>query len=309
MQRSTGCPTGSLFFYFNVVTLIKAPFRMTSWIRITRPINVSIMFVSVAAIIGVIAPSRLLSLSSLWAALSTALIGGAANVINDVFDVDIDRINRPDRVLVQNSMSITQAKRWASLLFVVGFASSLPLGWINASIAFCAVVGLIGYSAYLKRTALWGNLTVSFFSALAFVYGGFAVNRPDAALFPAGFAFLIHLARELIKDMEDTQGDARQNAKTFPIVFGERPTVAVISAIFALLSGMMALAFVFGHYNLRFILIGAGGIYPILGWVLVKLWRRPAKNDLHAASTSLKWAMVVGLIAIVAGSNDFRTNL
>lgn len=275
---------------------------MTPWITITRPINVSIMFVSVAAIIGVIAPPKLMSLPTLWAALSTALIGAAANVINDVFDVAIDRINRPDRVLVRQAMSLAQAKVWAGLLFATGFAASFFLSWINVAIACVAVIGLIGYSAYLKRTALLGNLTVSLFSALAFLYGGFAVDRPAAALYPAGFAFLIHLARELIKDMEDMDGDSQENARTFPIVFGIRPTVMVVTTSLTALAGLIVAAFVSGQYNRSFLLIGIVGIYPILGWVLITLWRGTTKSDLRTASTLLKWAMLVGLVAIVTGT-------
>ncbi len=275
---------------------------MTPWITITRPVNVAIIFACVAAIIGVIAPSKLMSLQTLWAALSTALIGAAANVINDVFDVAIDRINRPDRVLVRQAMSLTQAKVWAGLLFVAGFAASFPLGWINVTIAWFAVVGLIGYSAYLKRTTLLGNLAVSLFSALAFLYGGFAVDRPAAAFYPAGFAFLIHLARELVKDMEDMKGDALENARTFPIVFGIRLTVMVVTITLTALAGLIVAAFVSGQYNRSFFVIGIVGIYPILGWALVMLWRRTTKSALHTASILLKWAMLVGLVAIVTGT-------
>ncbi len=275
---------------------------MHPWIRIVRPINVLFTFAVVVVIITMIAPANVVTPATLWAALSAALIGAGGNVINDVCDLEIDRINRPDRVLVQNNMTTAQATGWASVLFCTGILISLQLGWENTSVAILAAGGLVGYSVWLKRTPLWGNLTVSFFSGLTFLYGGLAVAAPQAALFPAGFAFFIHLARELIKDMEDLEGDKRQDARTFPIVFGVRAATGLATLAMVALSLLIAIAYRLRQYNDYFLYISLLTVFPLLTWVVVKIWRDPGPNDLNTASRLLKITMIAGLVALFAGS-------
>lgn len=276
---------------------------MSPYVRILRPGNSLIMAASVLVIIAVISPSALIGMKTVWAVLSTVLIGSSSNVINDVFDIEIDRINRPSRVLPSGQMTVRAAMAYSMTLFGVGFLLSLPLGWISAGIAGTAVVLLIVYSSHLKKTVLWGNLMVSFIAALAFVYGGIAAGSFRDAVFPACFAFLITLSREIIKDMEDVEGDRLGRAATLPIRFGIRPAQVATSLSLALLVSSFVIAVWAEIYSTWFLVVSIGLITPIVGYVLVRLWSSPDRNILRWNSHLLKVCMLLGLLAIYLGKS------
>ncbi len=92
-------------------------------------------------------------------------------------------------------------------------------------IVIFAVVLLYYYSARLKRTIIAGNVVVGFMTGMAFIYGGTTVGHVERALIPAIFAFLINFARELVKDVEDIEGDKKEQAVTLPVKYGIRPAL------------------------------------------------------------------------------------
>ncbi len=274
------------------------------YIQILRPSNVLLTFASVMIILLVARTSidpesaRL----ALLASLSAALIGAAANVINDVLDVSIDRINKPERVLPSGRMSVRSAVTYSTILSLAGLALS---AWINVAcflVALLAVGGLLVYSSYLKRTPLWGNLTVSFFTGLAFIYGGIAIGAPDRAVVPAAFAFLFHLAREILKDMEDVKGDRHQQARTLPLVFGMNSARSAATAVLACLVLATWAAWRSGYYTDTFLWIVVAGVYPVLVAGVVVMWKRPTQTSLHRLNNVLKADIVVGIGAIYFGS-------
>jgi geranylgeranylglycerol-phosphate geranylgeranyltransferase len=158
----------------------------------------------------------------LLAVISGSLIAAAANSINDFFDVNIDKINKPYRPIAAGLLTRSEAFIFSMLLFITGAVSGSFINVRAGGIALFACILLYLYSARLKRTVLWGNLTVSLMTAFAFIYGGVAVDLLDKALIPAGFAFLFHFGREIIKDVEDHKGDNADNARTLPIIYGNR---------------------------------------------------------------------------------------
>ena len=155
----------------------------------------------------------------LLASFAAGLIGGGGMVINDIFDVEIDRVNKPARPLPSGAVSGQAAAIFYALLTAVGLLLNLFLHPSAQAIALGAAVLIFFYSYMLKRTPLFGNLTVGLLTGLAFIYGGAAVGNIDRAIVPALFAFLINVGRELIKDMEDVEGDALHHAETFPVKY------------------------------------------------------------------------------------------
>ncbi|HEX7401974.1 MAG TPA: UbiA family prenyltransferase, partial [candidate division Zixibacteria bacterium] len=131
-----------------------------NYIKLTRPVNNFITALSVlvgAAIAGKIESWTMV----LFACLSAFFISAGGNVINDFFDIDIDRINKPNRLLPRAKIPPNSALIWSILLFLAGLILSLQVRPLSLLIAFIAYVFLVLYSYILKKTFLWGNLTVS----------------------------------------------------------------------------------------------------------------------------------------------------
>jgi geranylgeranylglycerol-phosphate geranylgeranyltransferase len=165
------------------------------------------------------------------AVLSAACIGAGANAINDVFDLGIDRVNRPSRPLPSGAVTVGAARSMWAVSSALGIGLSAFLSAVHFGIALCSVLLLYGYSAWLKKTPLAGNLAVALVLGLALVYGGLAVSSAQGAvlLLGAGLAAGTTLAREVAKDIEDAAGDATEGARTLPLVVG--PTAAVGVAV------------------------------------------------------------------------------
>ena len=148
------------------------------------------------------------------------------------------------------------------------------------AIALTAIACLILYNTYLKRVPLIGNLTVSALGSLAFLYGGAAVENMSAPYLIAGFAFLFHLARELLKDLEDSAGDRQLSGGTVPISWGENIARILITGIFTILiiaTPLPALLGIYSSIYLSLILL----LNLLLIFVLIRLWQNNALGFLN----------------------------
>jgi len=201
-------------------------------LRIVRPVNalVSGGAVALAYLIatGTIVPA-------VWIpALVVVLVTGAGNTINDYFDREIDRVNRPDRPIPSGGVAPREAVAWAAILFAGGIILSI---WTTVYCLIIAVANsclLVLYAARIKRTAVLGNVSIAYLSASIFLFGGaFAGMDGITRNLPLiGITFLAMLSRELLKDAEDVEGDAAGGARTLPMLIGVRWT-AVIAAVCA----------------------------------------------------------------------------
>jgi len=266
-------------------------------IKLSRPINVFISFLTI-----IVAAELAWGLDPLenvlLAALSAALITIGANVINDYYDIDIDRVNKPKRPLAAGDVSKKTAMVYFVSVYIIAWCLAIYINFAMFLIAFTTSVILYFYSFRLKRTVLWGNLTVSCVTALAFVYGGMAVDHHKETYFPAAFAFLFHLGREILKDIQDMDGDKRAGAVTFPIKYGISRSIGLISLDFILLVFLTAIPYILDIYSIRYFLIICFGIYPVLLFVLYRSQKDSNPANLGFLSNLLKADMVIGLLAI-----------
>ena len=197
---------------------------VSAFIRITRPHNAVVA--GLTALIGYLIATGTLTPPSLLLAVIVALITAGGNVVNDVCDVEIDRINRPDRPIPAGEISLAGARAYAAALFIAGIAIAtltppfcLALALVNSGL-------LIAYAVRLKRIPLLGNAAVAYLTASVFLFGGaFAgVEGLVRNLSLAAITFLATIARELLKAAEDVDGDAAGGARTFPMIAGIRRT-------------------------------------------------------------------------------------
>lgn len=274
--------------------------RLIDYLRLTRPQNNTIAALSVLVGMAVCG-----SVESWWkvllACLSAFFISAGGNSINDVFDLDIDRINKPYRPLVEGKISPRSALLFSIILLWFGILLSFWIKLTSVLVAVSVCILLVVYSSSLKRRLLWGNLTVAIVSASAFLYGGLVTDDFRLSLIPAAFAFLFHLGREILKDIEDLKGDSSEGASTLPIRVGVAGSLVLCSLVFLLLIILTGLPYVLQIFSPLYLLIVIPGVDLVLVYVIWSMWRDPKAPNIHRLSNLLKIDMLLGLAAIYLG--------
>ncbi len=273
--------------------------QIVAFIRLMRPLNGFITALSVcvgALTAGVFPPD----LNILLAATSASLVAAAGYVFNDVLDLNIDRLNRPARPLPAGRISLKTATLGAQLLSLLGLSMAW---WLNPTLGFFASVvagSLFLYSVYLKVKPLWGNLMVAILAASAFPFGALAAGSWGRSWIPALFAFLFHLGREIIKDLEDLEGDRRNGAQTLPIRWGSARAGMLATIVFLSLVPVVLFPWFSGLYSWHY-LLPALLVNALTGLALLKLWQVRFEPKDTKVSRLLTGGMILGLGTIVVG--------
>jgi len=255
-------------------------------------------------------PPHMLKWEFMVLLFATLLIAAGGYVINDVFDIHIDAVNKPGKNAVGNSFSIESARLTSYLLFTIGSIAGIVLSFrlhvtaMGLLLPFSAV-SLYMYSSHFKRRLIIGNLVIALLSALsvlivAFFEPGFYPNIQFVLIY-AVFAFFISLIREIIKDAEDIDGDELAQCKTFPIMYGIGKTKMLLSILITLnLAVIFYFLTIYFYHN------------TVIGfWYLVAIFAVPfvalgylisaaeVKKDFHYASMFAKFVMLYGLLTMV----------
>jgi len=250
---------------------------------------------------------------------ASIFIAAAGYIINDYFDVNIDQVNKSSKVIIGKIIS----RRWAIffhatlsiggliLSFIIGFQLNnffLPL------FNFFAILLLWFYSTTFKKKLLIGNIIISLLSAwvilvLALTEYRFRISSEDIvwhqmlalSFFYAGFAFVISLIREVIKDMEDIEGDSNFGCKTMPIVWGLPASKVFVAVWLIVLAATLLIIQIFivqfgwwllALYSIILLII------PLV-WVLKKLYVAKTKKDFHKLSSMVKLIMAAGILSMI----------
>ncbi|MGQ9805086.1 MAG: geranylgeranylglycerol-phosphate geranylgeranyltransferase [Chlorobiales bacterium] len=273
-----------------------------AYLELLRPSNIVILFFgTLLGAFVAIGANAFSQLETYLAGFVTILIGGAGNVINDYFDVEIDRINKPKRPLARGAISRTHAFRYWLALNLVALATSLLLTSLNFLMAVFTIPLLYIYSRYFKRMLFIGNLTISVLVSLGFLYGAASTDNVQNVVYPTVFSFLLNLGREMLKDLEDVKGDKALGAMTIPIRFGTTTTLMLTSVIFAIMIGATVVPYWTKQYGLVYFLIVLLGTDLLLLYVMFQAWRNPTKENLYRQNTLLKIAMSFGIASVALG--------
>jgi geranylgeranylglycerol-phosphate geranylgeranyltransferase len=261
---------------------------------IVRPRNL-VMAAAGVAIGGFLALGRFAIPAALWWAMGSAIgLGAAGNAANDLFDIEADRINRPLRPLVTGAIS-----RQAALV-VAGVAGGLGLWaawWVSATLFLlgaAALTVMLVYSPVLKSRGLAGNLAVAAVASMPLVYGAAAVRDGRAGLVPAVLAAFLHLAREVVKDMEDVPGDLAIGRTTVPIAWGADAGFITAATVLAVFVPVSLVPWIAGWYGPRY-----GSLVLMVDLGLLVLAARLVGRRLDGVRAGLKVAMAGGLIALL----------
>ena len=265
--------------------------------------------------------------------LATVFIAAGGYVINDYFDVKIDRINRPDEVVVTRTVSKPAAMRLSMVLSGIGIACGIAIAVMLRSltlgIIFVLIPGLLWfYSSSYKRLFVVGNVIIALLAGLtpmvvamsnvAILQLRYATIIPYTSL-PhdlytwlggfALFAFLLTWIREIIKDMQDQMGDRELECHSMPVVWGDNWTKVFVSCLIVLTLAIIGhlwyhiLPFPTGWSSFSTRYIALGIVTPLLG-VLGLLWAAKIPSDYKTCQQLVKFTMLIGMlysICIVRG--------
>jgi len=235
---------------------------------------------------------RLLLLS-----VSTVMIAAAGYIINDYYDVKIDLINKPERVVVGKGITRRYAILFHTFLSMGGVFFGLILSWQIGVINFISAFLLWFYSNNLKRQPFIGNLTVALLTGFSIALINW-LYRSHLVLINvyATFAFFITLVREVIKDMEDLKGDNIYGCKTLPILLGVRKTKNLLYVLLGLfIISVLMIHFLFRPLPLYYFI---GFLFLPLIVLIFYLMRADTKIDFYNLSTLCKMIMLLGILSM-----------
>jgi 4-hydroxybenzoate polyprenyltransferase len=253
--------------------------------------------------------------------IASVLIAAAGYIINDYFDLNIDQINKPGKVVVNTIIS----RRWVILLHMLLSLFGLILTvyalpsfkyWLLIFANGASIVLLLLYSAALKKKLLIGNVLISLLTA--WVIGIIFLSKKDTGLVDphaegifharffrltvlyAGFAFIISLIREVVKDIEDIKGDRKFGCKTMPIIWGLNASKVFVAVwLIVLIATLTLLQFYVLEFN-WWISIWYCALFIILPllWVFKKLFTARSADQFHQLSSVIKLIMLTGILSM-----------
>ena len=269
---------------------------LVAYLHIIRPLNCGITLISVF-VGGWIGEGIYFSTELVAAGIIGFIVCAFGNIINDIYDIEIDRINNPQRPLPSGRVKKNIARFMALLLFLIAVTGAFSLGIFPLIVVITALLLLYLYSAYLKKT-LAGNIVVALTAGLSFVFGGLVARNP-ACIIPFVFSMFIHLPREIVKDIMDMKGDKMTGAVTLPILAGmtQSYTISAILLVFLLL--LLPIPYIINILSTVYIIVVLLIAYPILLYIIWRLMKRPALDELPLLSNLMKAAMAAGLAAMI----------
>ncbi len=251
--------------------------------------------------------------------LSSIFIAAAGYIINDYFDLNIDMVNKPDKMVVDKIIHRRWTIAWHQILSITGIAIGFYLDYHNKifllglSHIVCVTLLFI-YSISLKKKFLIGNIIISLLTAwvilvvtwcenynIIYSTNSLGINKilRETFLF-AGFAFIISLIREVVKDMEDIEGDRRYGCKTMPIIWGINATKVFVAVWLIVLIAVLVIAQAYAVHLHWWLSIGYCTLLIIIPLLVIfrRLFTAKTAEDFHSLSSLIKLVMLTGILSM-----------
>jgi geranylgeranylglycerol-phosphate geranylgeranyltransferase len=281
--------------------------RLGGYLTLVRLPNC--IMIGLAVVVGeTIALGALPSASvALLGFLTASLLLAGAMVFNDIRDIQVDRVNSPDRPLPSGKVTIGEAYALSTILSVLAIVSSALLGIWTLATALVALVLMSYYSTRGKKTGLLGNAVVSFNVALPFLFGGLAVGgtnlRPLLFIFFL-LAFLANTSREVAKGIPDVEGDRVKGIKTVAVRSGVRSAARVTAALFVVAVLLSFVAPLLDHnvsvfYYPLVVIADLGFLYSSY-----RLLRDQTPKTVKSVKTQVLLWMLLGLVGFLMGGSS-----
>ena len=266
------------------------------YITIMRPVNCIITFISV--LVGAWIGRGITFFPNL---ILAGMIGfftcGFGNIVNDLYDIEIDKVNNPKRPLPSGRVDKKLVILLALSLFIISILFSISLGFLVFLLVFGASLFLFVYAAYLKKT-IAANFVVSLLTGLSFILGG-TVMKNYSCIYPFIFSFFINMPREIIKDIIDIKGDEANGVVSLPMIFGKERVSAFGAFLLGVLCVLLPLPYILRILSLRYMIAVLLLAYPLIFYCMLRLLKKPSEDGLLKSSKLIKISMAVGLIAMI----------
>jgi len=288
--------------------------KVKDGIEILRPLNC--LMGSLTVLIGILnnrvgVETSTLIFNIVLGIITYFFLAGSGNVINDYYDIEIDKINRPHRPIPRGSITLKQAKILWIIAVLVGIVIAIlhsvlfTIGYLNIIIAvFMAFIGWL-YAAWGKKSGFIGNIIVSVSFSIGLIYGAILNNSnlPFYIYFFFLTSFFLLLSREIIKGCEDIEGDKNEGVKTLAIRIGIKKSTK-ISMIFGILAIVFFILPCFTNIQNRlfFLFSMVFGLGVVLYAVIIMAKRNLVRKDFKKVSLILKLGAYLGLVAFLFAS-------
>ena len=235
----------------------------------------------------------------LLASLVVFFICGFGNVINDIYDIDIDKINKPYRPLPSGKISLKSAKLFAWILAISGILLSV-FNWKCFIIALVNTTILYLYAKRFKRNKIIGNPLVAYLTGSVFLFGGASVDNIFITFILFLCAMLTTWGREIVKDFEDMEGDRRSGVLSFPIKYGKRSLYLALGLLILAVI-LSPLPYLLGIFSFLYL---AGVLFCdiLLLYSIVKLLKNPTKEEAYRCAKKIKMVTTLILISFILGA-------
>ena len=273
--------------------------------ELTRPHNLVVAVVTTFIGYGIVSKTygyQLADKTFIWPALVVVLIAAAGYVINDYYDIETDRIAKPWRPLVSGIVSSRTARILAYILFALGLAISAIMNpYILLFVAANALL-LHEYSRWIKRTGFIGNTVVAYNSAATILFGGLTRSIeldalvPYAVLIPAIYAFLFVLGREIVKGIEDIEGDRRAGIYTIAVAYGAERARSMAILLLGAVVAISPIPALLGIYNVLYAVFAVIVDVTIL-LSLITLYKANNIDEIIAAARKARSLLKAGFLA------------
>ncbi|WP_428831872.1 geranylgeranylglycerol-phosphate geranylgeranyltransferase [Flavobacterium algoritolerans] len=260
--------------------------------------------------------------------LSTILIAAGGYVINNIFDQNTDTINKPSNVIVGKTISETNAYNLYIGLTVTGVAIGFYLSNVIVKPGFASIFILIAATLYLYATSLKqmmiiGNVIVALLLSFSVIIIGIFDLFPtihegnqqqlgvvfSILLDYALFTFFLNFMREIVKDLEDVDGDYNQGMNTLPIAIGKSRTAKIVFGLSFI--PILFMLYYINKYLLELVFTTVYLLLFVVGplfYFTVKIWTAKSKKEFHALSLLLKWILLFGILSVVVISLNIKYN-
>ncbi len=269
--------------------------------RLTRFWNLAIIAFAQYFTAYFLFQQRVLVFTDFWLFLivaATVMIAAAGYIINDYYDIKIDLINKPDRVVIGKTITRRYAIFFHTVISVTGVGIGLLINWKVGAVNFVSVFLLWLYSNNLKRLPLIGNLVVAVLTGLSLFLLSFLYEQYLTLVMTYSlFAFFMTLIREIVKDMEDMKGDTTFGCRTLPIVWGIRKTKSFLYGTILVFS-FLVLWLDYQQLKISWIYFIPLLFVP-MSLLFYRLLKADTKKEFYQLSKLCKIIMLLGICSMI----------
>lgn len=235
------------------------------------------------------------------AALATLFVSSSSNAWNDYRDIEIDRINQPQRPLPAGLITPRAALVFSIVTSILSIIVAAFISPIAMAIAIASNILLYLYSVWFKSTVLLGNMIVALISGMSAVFGGVAAGNFRPSLWLGVIIFVAILGREILKTLADYEGDKAHNVKTIATAWGPRTARTLFFILLGLTTLIMLAPYYLGYFRPAYAYIVILGVIPVAFYVIINVTRERTGPQLERLSQILKYDFLIWFAAVLFG--------